>query len=96
MRTRVNLFVSMCLVNVSDFCVAELLCRPEAGYHDGFARFNPYHHKIIDRKILSFPVQLTTSRIDNLTLLILTLSICDDPICYTYIHNPLDCATRPR
>ena len=36
-RTRVNLFVSMCLVNVSYFCVAELLCRPEAGFQDGFA-----------------------------------------------------------
>ena len=36
-RTRVNLFVSMCLVNVSHFCVAELLCRHEAGYQDGFA-----------------------------------------------------------
>ena len=31
-----------------------------------------------DREILFFPVQLTTSRISNLTRLILTLAICDD------------------
>ena len=36
-RTRVNLFVSTCLGNVSYFCVTELLCRPEAAYQDGFA-----------------------------------------------------------
>ena len=31
-----------------------------------------------------FPVQLTTSRIGNLTRLILTLALCDD---HTYIHT---------
>ena len=35
-------------------------------------------------KKLIFPVQLTTSRIDNLTRLILTLGICDD---HTYMGN---------
>ena len=39
-----------------------------------------------------FPVQLTTSRISNLSRLILTLAICDDHICKEYdiirqIHN---------
>ena len=37
-----------------------------------------------DREILILPVQLTTSRIGNLTLLILTLATCDD---HTYIHT---------
>ena len=37
-----------------------------------------------DREIFIFPVQLTTSRIGNLTRLILTLAICDD---HTYIHG---------
>ena len=32
-----------------------------------------------DREMLIFPDQLTTSRIGNLTRLILTLAICDDP-----------------
>ena len=31
-----------------------------------------------------FPVQLTTSRIGNLTRLVLTLAICDD---HTYTHT---------
>ena len=31
-----------------------------------------------DREISIFPVQLTTSRTDNLTRMILTLAICDD------------------
>ena len=31
-----------------------------------------------DRELLIFPVQLTTSRIGNLTRLIHTLAICDD------------------
>ena len=31
-----------------------------------------------------FPVQLTTTRIGNLTRLILTLALCDD---HTYIHD---------
>ena len=31
-----------------------------------------------DRETFIFPVQLTTSRIGNLTRLILTLAICDD------------------
>ena len=35
---------------------------------------------------LIFPVQLTTSRISNLTWLILTLAICDDHT-FTYIHT---------
>ena len=34
-----------------------------------------------------FPVQLTTSRIGNLTRLIHTLAICDDP---TYIHHKVE------
>ena len=38
------------------------------------------------RKIFIFPVQLTTSRIGNLTRLILTLATCDD---YTYIHDTI-------
>ena len=37
-----------------------------------------------DREMFLFPVQLTTSRIGNLTRLIHTLAICDD---HTYIHN---------
>ena len=37
-----------------------------------------------------FPVQLTTSRIGNLTRLIHTLAICDD---HTYIHTPLVLST---
>ena len=37
-----------------------------------------------DRKKNSFPVQPTTSRIGNLTRLILTLAICDH---HTYIHT---------
>ena len=38
-----------------------------------------------DREILIFPVELTTSRISNLTRLVLTLGICDD---HTYTHSP--------
>ena len=38
-----------------------------------------------DRKIFTFPVELPTSRIGNLTRLILTLAICDGHIyIYTY------------
>ena len=37
-----------------------------------------------DMEIFIFPVQLTTSRIGNLTRLIHTLAICDD---HTYIHK---------
>ena len=39
-----------------------------------------------DREMFIFPHQLTLSRIDNLTGLILTLAICDDPtyFCMTY------------
>ena len=37
-----------------------------------------------DRGEFIFPVQLTTSRIGNLTRSIHTLAICDD---HTYIHN---------
>ena len=37
-----------------------------------------------DREKNIFPVQLTTSRIGNLTLLILTLATCDD---LRYIHT---------
>ena len=41
-----------------------------------------------DREIFIFSVQLTKSRIDNLTQLILTLAICDDyTYIYTYIHT---------
>ena len=36
-----------------------------------------------------FPVQLTTSKIGNLTRLILTLAICDDHTC---IHTPAKAA----
>ena len=39
-------------------------------------------------KYLFFPVQLTTSRIGNLTRLIHTLAICDD---HTYIHDTCCC-----
>ena len=39
-----------------------------------------------DRKIFIFPVQLTTSRIGNLTRLILILAIFDD---HTYIHSSM-------
>ena len=37
-----------------------------------------------DREKIFFPVQLTTSRVVNLTRLILTLAVCDDQI---YIHS---------
>ena len=37
-----------------------------------------------DREILIFPVQLTTSRIGNLTRLVRTLAVCDD---HTYIRT---------
>ena len=37
-----------------------------------------------DREIFIFPIQLTSSRIGNLTRLILTLAICDD---YINIHT---------
>ena len=37
-----------------------------------------------DREILFFPVQLTTSRIDNLTRLIFTLAKCDG---HTYMSS---------
>ena len=37
------------------------------------------------KQIIS-PLQLTTSRIGNLTRLILTLVICDDHIYITFIH----------
>ena len=36
-----------------------------------------------DREMFIFSVQLTTSRIGNLTRLVHTLAICDD---HTYIH----------
>ena len=39
-----------------------------------------------DCKKMLFPVQLTTSRIGNLTRLIYTLAVCDD---HTYIHTTL-------
>ena len=38
-----------------------------------------------DKEIFIFPVQLTTSRIDNLTRLIHTLAIC--VTLHTYIHS---------
>ena len=37
-----------------------------------------------DRKIIIFPIQLTTRRTGNLTRLIHTIAICDD---HTYIHT---------
>ena len=37
-----------------------------------------------DREIFIFPVQLTTSRIGNLTRLIITLAICDDLTLHLY------------
>ena len=54
----------------------------------GWILSNPYRETKFsgangDRKISIFPVQLTTSRIGNLTRLILTLAIWDD---HTYIH----------
>ena len=47
-----------------------------------------------DTEIFIFPVQVTTSRIDNLTRLILTLAICNDD---TYIHTllPMILSTCP-
>ena len=42
-----------------------------------------------DRKILIFPVQLTTSRIGNLTWSIHTLAICGD-YKYTSHVNPMN------
>ena len=48
-----------------------------------------------EREIFIFPVQLTTSRIGNLTWLIFTLAICDD---HTYIQGTLslskNCTSR--
>ena len=41
-----------------------------------------------DRETLFSPAQLTTSRIGNLTRLILTLAICDDHTC---IHSVNAC-----
>ena len=41
-----------------------------------------------DREMSIFPVHLTTSRIGNLTWLILTLAICGT--IHTYIHTYLD------
>ena len=38
-----------------------------------------------DREQFIFPVQLTTSRIGNLTRLIHTLAICEDHTYYIYI-----------
>ena len=40
-----------------------------------------------DREIFIFPVQLTTSKIGNLTLLILTFAICDDHTYILYISK---------
>ena len=41
-----------------------------------------------DREIFIFPVQLTASRIGNLTRLILTLAICGDrTYIYKLVHN---------
>ena len=43
-----------------------------------------------------FPVQLTTSRIGNLTRLIHTLAICDDHThIHTYIHTYIQYSTGP-
>ena len=38
---------------------------------------------------IHFPVQLTTSRIGNLTRLILTLAICDDHTCIIHTSDPM-------
>ena len=48
-----------------------------------YMRHSLLHSIPPQKEILIFPVQLTTSRIDSLTRLILTLAICDD---HTYIH----------
>ena len=48
------------------------------------ARPNSQTRTNADREILIFPVQLTTSRIGNLTRLIHTLAICND---HAYIHT---------
>ena len=40
-----------------------------------------------DREIFIFPVQLTTSRIGNLTSLVLTLARCDDHMLHTSTLN---------
>ena len=44
-----------------------------------------------NREMSIFSVQLTTSRIGNLTRLILVLAICDD---YTYLHAYMAVVTR--
>ena len=57
---------------------------------DGTAEPNPsretkFSGANADREVFSFPVQLTTSRIDNLTRLIHTLAIC---VTFLYMHAP--------
>ena len=54
-----------------------------------------------DEKMFIFPVQLTTSRIGNLTRLILTFAICDDHTCiHTYYSKGINILrsqrTQPR
>ena len=44
-----------------------------------------------DREMFTSPVQLTTSRIGDLTRLIHTLAICDG---HTYIHTYIACQTE--
>ena len=46
-----------------------------------------------DKEILIFPVQLTTSRIGNLTRLLHTLAICDD---HTYLKREHSLGTTLR
>ena len=46
------------------------------------------------REIFIFPVQLTTSRNDNLTRLILTLAICDDHTNWPYREIDLGCERK--
>ena len=50
-------------------------------YRNRLARSNSQARTRTNNQIFVFPVQLTTSRIGNLTRLILTLAICDDHIC---------------
>ena len=49
-------------------------------YRNRLARSNSQARTRTNKKIFVFPVQLTTSRIGNLTRLILTLAICDNHI----------------
>ena len=75
--------------------------QPEFGDNQADARRdlpNPYRENKFSgangaRKTFTFPVQLTTSRIGNLTRLILTLAIRDD---HSYMHTLCGTAAHHR